>query len=175
MSGADTWMPLYVGDYLADTAHLTQTQHGAYLLLLMSLWRQNGQFADDDNTLATVTHSTPQEWKRLRPVLARFCTVADGIWTQKRLTIEIEKAGRRYKSKIENGRLGGLRRGRIATTGSAARDRPISDCLATTSDSDGRPLSDRGVQPQSQPQPQVELLSVDTGGRAVDGKRRGRS
>jgi uncharacterized protein YdaU (DUF1376 family) len=172
MSGADMWMPMYIGDYLADTGHLTQAQHGAYLLLLMALWRQNGKFPDDDDALAAVTRSTPQEWKRLRPILARFCTVANGVWTQKRVTSEIENAERRYKSKVENGRLGGLRSGRTATMESAPGERPLGDRLVTGSHSLGRSPIDGAVQPQ--PQPQVEPLSVVPGGRSTSRGRGGR-
>lgn len=171
MSGADMWMPLYIGDYLADTAHLTQAQHGAYLLLLMALWRRNGSLPDDDNQLAAITRSTLKEWKTLRPVLERLCTVANGLWTQKRVTIEFEKAARRYKSKSDNGKLGGLQRGHTATTRSASGERLPSGRLATGSDSHGRSLSEGDVQPQ----PQAEPLSVVSGGRSATGGRRGGS
>ena len=48
------FMQFYVGDYLADTLALSTEQHGAYLLLLLTLWRHNGRLPNDPATLARI-------------------------------------------------------------------------------------------------------------------------
>lgn len=88
----EAYMPLFIGPYLADTMHLTRDQHGGYLLLLMAYWREGGALPDDDTFLAGVTRCSPPEWRKLRPVLARFFEVCDGKWTQKRADAEIARA-----------------------------------------------------------------------------------
>ncbi|MBF6987230.1 DUF1376 domain-containing protein [Cupriavidus sp. IK-TO18] len=86
---ADVWMPLYIGDYLADTTRLTTEQHGAYLLLLMDYWR-NGPPPNNDATLAQITRLTPAAWKKSRPALLRFFKEVDGALHQKRIDQELQ-------------------------------------------------------------------------------------
>lgn len=102
----DEWMPLHIGDYHADTAHLTRDQHGAYLLILMAYWRRGGPLPADDARLAAITKATPAEWRKLKPVLAEFFTEEDGHWHQKRADDELSKAKRLTEAKRAAGKKG---------------------------------------------------------------------
>ncbi len=89
---ARPWMPLYIGDYLADTSHLTATEHGAYLLLLMHQW-QHGSLPQDDELLTRIARVHPPHWPRVRRVLISFFeTQEDGSLRNKRLAAERDKA-----------------------------------------------------------------------------------
>lgn len=106
MSKPDTWMPLYIGDYLQDTTRLSTEQHGAYLLLIMDYWT-NGPLPDDDAALAQVTRCRPAAWKKLRPEIARLFQIADGEWRHKRIDEELDKASKFIAKQKANGSNGG--------------------------------------------------------------------
>jgi uncharacterized protein YdaU (DUF1376 family) len=96
----DVWIPIYIGDYLADTGRLTTEQHGAYLLLIFDYWR-SGPPPDDDAQLAKITGLTLRDWRKNRPVLARFFQIMEGVWRHKRVEAELEGWAKRKRSAVE--------------------------------------------------------------------------
>jgi len=92
MSKTTTWMPLYIADYLSDTIHLTAAQHGAYLLILMEIWRK-GPIPDDKRRLARIAKVSCDDWDAgIWPVLSEFLTITPAGVTQKRLEAERSRA-----------------------------------------------------------------------------------
>jgi uncharacterized protein YdaU (DUF1376 family) len=88
MSAADAWMPLYVGDYMRDTARLSTAHHGAYLLLIMDYWTQ-GPPPDNDVELAAIIKQPIAEWRDgFRPILSKFFQIESGVWRHKRIDAE---------------------------------------------------------------------------------------
>src|SRR5262245_37920113 len=87
MSKKDQWMPLHIAEYLADTGHLTTTQHGAYLLLIMHYWRKLG-LPDDDKQLAAIAKAPLRIWLDMKETLQAF--FYDG-WKHKRIEAELQK------------------------------------------------------------------------------------
>ena len=81
------WMPLYIGDYLADTRRLSLAEHGAYMLLIMEYWR-NGGLPDNDAKLARILGVSADEWAELSPVLQEFFEPG---WKHKRIEVELSK------------------------------------------------------------------------------------
>lgn len=103
----DTWMPFYVTDYLGDTMHLSTTQHGAYLLLLLACWKAGGDLPDDDMQLASITRMSGADWKKSATVLRRFFDAADGLLSHGRVKKELEKAKELSEKRSGIGKLGG--------------------------------------------------------------------
>jgi uncharacterized protein YdaU (DUF1376 family) len=98
------WMPLYVGDYLGDTGHLTTAQHGAYLLLMMHYWRK-GELPDDDRQLAKITKLPLRTWRDYRATLQDF--FHDG-WRHKRIESELQRMTEVSAKRAIAGQKGGL-------------------------------------------------------------------
>jgi uncharacterized protein YdaU (DUF1376 family) len=98
------WMPLYVGDYLGDTGHLTTTQHGAYLLLMMHYWRK-GELPDDDRQLSKIAKLPLKTWCDYRATLQDF--FYEG-WKHKRIDAELAKMMRVSEKRAIAGQKGGL-------------------------------------------------------------------
>lgn len=95
MAKPDIWMPLYIGDYLADTMHLTTEQHGAYLLLIMAYWKNGGAVSSSDQSLAATCRLSADAWSMHKHTLASFFdTETDpSLWIHERAEREMEKAG----------------------------------------------------------------------------------
>ena len=106
----DIWMPLYIGDYLSDTQHLTRDEHGGYLLLLMAYWRNGAPLQDDDKRLAAICRASRDEWAELRPVLAEFFSIEDGLWKHKRVDQEIDAAASKAERNSARGKAGAASR-----------------------------------------------------------------
>jgi uncharacterized protein YdaU (DUF1376 family) len=87
---ADHWMRFNVGDYLADTMHLSALQHGIYILLIMHYFKR-GTLPEDEASLARISHMALPRWRRqAEPVLALFRR-EDGTWKHRRIDAERAK------------------------------------------------------------------------------------
>jgi uncharacterized protein YdaU (DUF1376 family) len=80
-------MPLATDALIGDTTHLSAEEFGAYLLILIATWRNNGcPLPDDDVRLSRICRCGWNRWAtKIRPRLIEFFDISDGYWHQKRL------------------------------------------------------------------------------------------
>lgn len=135
------WMPLYVGQYLADTTHLTTAEHGAYLLLIMHYWMNDG-LPTDDRQLARIARMTPGQWKNARPVVNAF--FQDG-WKHKRIEFEFTEAARMSAAGKAGGRASAQARRQRSSNDKPTIVQPSEDDNANDPPTDAQalPLQER--------------------------------
>jgi len=112
------YMPLYVADYLADAAHLTTEEHGAYLLLIMTYWQRGKALPAEATKLARIARLPDERWTDVEQTLSEFFTLIDGRWHHKRIDAELYKV----RVKSEKAKRAGF---------SSARARKATDAQRT--------------------------------------------
>lgn len=89
---ARPWFAFFPGDYLADTAHLSLEEHGAYLKLICHAWNHDGTVPSDPRQLGHIWGCHTNRAKNLWGVLAQFFYETGGKFRHKRIDKEITKA-----------------------------------------------------------------------------------
>jgi uncharacterized protein YdaU (DUF1376 family) len=91
------WMPLFWGDFLANTMHLSAQEAGAYLFLIAHAWENDGQIPGDWIRLARIAHVRQNHWKSTWKALEQFFEPLEGEslirgYSHKRVLIELHNA-----------------------------------------------------------------------------------
>ncbi len=105
------YMPLYTGDYVRDTQHLSCSEHGIYLKLLMHCWDQKGPVPLDERKLCGIVNArSGDEIEALRRVLGEFFVRMEDGWYQPRLQREVERCQGISNARSRAGREGATAR-----------------------------------------------------------------
>lgn len=82
-------LPLFVDAWAADTAHLSRTERGLYMDLLILMWRSPDCVVENDlAALGRKLRADKAELKALERIIAEFCTVQPDCIFQRRLVKE---------------------------------------------------------------------------------------
>ena len=125
------FMPLFTGDYLRDTQHLSCSEHGIYLKLLMFCWDQKGPAPIDERKLAGIVNArSGDEIEAMRRVVGEFFIRMDDGYYNKRMAAEIERSAAISEQRGNAGRRGATARiARLRDSQAIAKQLP-SNCQA---------------------------------------------
>lgn len=104
-ASSDTWMPWYIGDFLAATLHMNADEDGAYRRLIDALWMAGGVLQEVNDTFAIITKLGQDRWLNSRPIVAAKFQITGKEWRHRRVTEEIEKA-RNFRKRASAGGRG---------------------------------------------------------------------
>jgi len=166
MSMAPFW-PVEVDSLVAHTTELTAEAFGAYMLLMIAQWQNNGRpLPNDDHKLARIGRLSLRRWKTvIRPAVEPFFDIDNDSWSQKRVAKDFKKTAEKIRKNRENGARGGRAKAlkkqdrALANARSSPNSTPTiggserpGDCLAQD-ESEGRrippPLNREGGNPSS--------------------------
>lgn len=147
------YMPLYVADYLADTAHLSVTEHGAYMLLIMNYWQRGNSLPANDLQLSRIARMNLKDWLKVRPNIEGFFHEIDEQWIHGRIEDELGKVRAKSQQASIAGKASVQQRANVRST-------PVKHPLNhTDTDTDTKKEGTLRVPSMVTPKWPLELLS----------------
>jgi uncharacterized protein YdaU (DUF1376 family) len=113
MSTTDHWMRFNVGDYLADTMHLSTFQHGIYMRLIMHYFKRR-ELPEDERALARIAGISVPMWRRESGPAVSLFSHENGVWKHRRIDAERERADSIREVKQNAGKQGASKRWKMA-------------------------------------------------------------
>ncbi|MCJ2105696.1 DUF1376 domain-containing protein [Methylobacterium sp. E-041] len=101
-------MPVGVDRHIADTAHMTNEEAGAYFRLQIFAWRSPGCcLPDDDARFARMLGTTLKRWAVLKPIVLANWVLENGNWSNQQVAREHQFVSEKVERKRAAGRKGG--------------------------------------------------------------------
>ena len=102
------FMPMFVGDYIADTPELSIEAHGAYCLILFYTWKGRKFLEDDDKKMCRILRLGNRKWQKIKKEILPYFDLSDGTWFQQKLSEMLAETKQKSDKNKANGRLGGI-------------------------------------------------------------------
>jgi uncharacterized protein YdaU (DUF1376 family) len=114
MAAFDHWMKFNVGDYLADTMHLSTYQHGIYVLLIMHYFKR-GDLPDDDAALRRIAKvGSALLWRNESPPVMAMWRRENGVLRHSRIDAARAEGKRLSDERAKAGKSGASKRWGVA-------------------------------------------------------------
>jgi uncharacterized protein YdaU (DUF1376 family) len=102
------FMPMFVGDYIADTPELSIEAHGAYCLILFYTWKGRKFLENDDKKMCRILRLGNHKWQKIKKEILPYFDLSDGTWFQQKLSEMLTETKQKSDKNKANGRLGGI-------------------------------------------------------------------
>lgn len=102
------FLPLATDAFIGDTTSLNASETGAYIMLLICQWRNNGQPLDNNpKKLQRMMRCTRSQFRKVWPEIEHFFDVTETTISQKRIEKDFTEVLKKIEVKRQSGKLGG--------------------------------------------------------------------
>ena len=169
MSNYDHWMRFHVGDYLADTMHLSTFQHGIYVLLIMHYFKR-GPLPDDERVLARIAKvPSAMIWRKEAPPVMALFHLENGVHLHSRIEATRAEAKTLSEKRATAGKSGAYKRWSVASaiSGNGKSHSPARPRARDSTATATATRQDEGVRTPSTPKEEPSKPPAGAGGLVV--------